>query len=116
MPCASIVGHDLSIAVAYIRRNALRLLRPTDAGTIREDAPTRYAALGCEDGVLEWLGVAAGRGRWRVTWWFNKHSRPRALTERALDFHGNSRASREAKLAGLNRRMRKTARTVVWED
>ncbi len=29
MPDASIVGHDLTMAIVDIRRNALRLLRPT---------------------------------------------------------------------------------------
>jgi hypothetical protein len=36
--------------------------------------------------------------------------------ERVLNFHGNSRARYHPRLAGLNRRMRKTARTVVWEN
>lgn len=39
----------------------------------------------------------------------------RVSTVLASAFHGRSRTGREAVLAGLNRRMRKTARTVMWE-
>jgi hypothetical protein len=35
MPGAAIIGHDFSIATAYMRRNALRLLRPTSPNDCR---------------------------------------------------------------------------------
>ena len=61
--------------------------------------------------ILIWVkGLSVESKRWREGARCNVMS---TCMEEA--FLGRSRAGREAALAGLNRRMRKTARTVVWE-
>ena len=75
------------------------------------------AATPCGAGC--WMsGFSSGRQGWLPSRkrWCEGTRRNVMSTRVGFGLHWCSRAGREAALAGLNRRMRKTARTVVWED